>query len=154
MNGQRISACEDAHPRALVRMCEMRRCLAAVLLTVAVLAACSSHTKYSASPFDAKADRVVKELAAGQADPIVSQFDATMRDGQNAEKLTTAWRTYEERFGQFVSAERAKATKRGDLTVERVTVKMAHSAGEIRVTYHPDGTIAGLYFLKPGVPVP
>jgi hypothetical protein len=43
---------------------------------------------------------------------------------------------------------------RGEPTVEQVPVQLANSSGEIRITFHPDGTIAGLFFLRPGVPVP
>jgi len=43
---------------------------------------------------------------------------------------------------------------KGQLDVERVPVTMANAEGEVRITFHPDGTVAGLYFLKADAPAP
>lgn len=43
---------------------------------------------------------------------------------------------------------------KGELVVERVPITTSQGTGEVRVTYHPDGTIAGLYFLRAGAPQP
>jgi hypothetical protein len=44
--------------------------------------------------------------------------------------------------------------KRGDLAVVNIALHMEKQLGEFRVTFHPDGTVTGLYFLRAGVPVP
>ena len=41
----------------------------------------------------------------------------------------------------------------GELTVVNIPLQMQTQPGEFRVTFHPDKTVAGLYFLKAGTPV-
>jgi hypothetical protein len=40
------------------------------------------------------------------------------------------------------------------MTVVNVPLHMEKQLSEFRVTFHPDGTVAGRYLLRPGLPVP
>ena len=131
-----------AMPRAL---------LVAIGLAVMLLSPASS---FAAQDFDAQASQVVAELVDGRFADVRARFDATMTDQLSEEGLATAWRSYQELFGPFQSADQPTSVMRGDLTVEQVPVHLANSDGEIRIAFHPDGSIAGLFFLRPGVPVP
>ena len=144
-----------------------RIAFAAVAGLLVVAAACSSGDKESStttqaaaasasagtSADDASASQVVDDLAAGHFDAVHAHFDATMTSGLPSAKLESAWSTFIQTFGQYKSHEAPRSLKRGDLVVEQVVVHMAQGDGEVRVTYHPDATIAGLYLLRPGVPV-
>ena len=104
--------------------------------------------------FDAAASQVVAEITSGQFAAVRARFDPTMTAQLSEDQLADAWRTFQELLGDFQSAAPPTSVMRGDLTVEQVPVRLANGPGEIRVTFHPDGTVAGLFFLRPGVPVP
>jgi hypothetical protein len=125
-------------------------------LTVA-LPACGSNSAQgtpSPTPFSQKATVVVTQLAAGQFHAIEASFDATMTAQLSEAVLANNWRGFQELLGKFKSADAPTEVSKGALTVERVTVHMAGGDGEVRITYHTDGTIAGLFFLKSGAPPP
>ena len=106
------------------------------------------------SPFDTTANQIVAEITSGQWADVRARFDPTMTAQLSEVQLADAWRTFQELLGDYQSAAPPTSVMRGDLTVEQVPVSLANGAGEIRITFHPDGTIAGLFFLRPGVPVP
>lgn len=56
-------------------------------------------------------------------------------------------------FGALRSQDAAYSTRRGALTVVRIPLHVERSGGEFRETFHPDGSVAGIYLLKPGVPL-
>ena len=129
-------------------------------IAVVVLASCEGGpgtggvATPSPQPFAAKARQLVSDLAAGNFAAVEAEFDATMRLAQPAAVLSNNWRTYEELLGAFVSQGTSSSVSLGALDVERVPVTMAGGPGEVRVTFHPDRTVAGLYFLKAGAPPP
>lgn len=108
----------------------------------------------SGGSFDSQASQIVTEIAAGQFAAVRAQFDSTMTDKVSETDMSSAWSSYQQALGNFQSAGQPTSVVRGDLTVEQVPIQLAQGSGEVRVTFHPDGTIAGLYFLPSGVPVP
>jgi hypothetical protein len=104
--------------------------------------------------FEAQASQLVDDIVAGRFATVGERFDPTMLDVQSEEGLASAWLTYQEVLGSFQSAGQPHPLLRGHLTVEQVPVQLARSEGEIRIVFHPDGTIAGHFFLRTGVPVP
>lgn len=102
------------------------------------------------------------ELALATLDQIVqgdnaaatAHFDQTMTDMLSAPALGQAWITYQQLLGTYQSHGDPQDVQRGELTVVNVPLQMEHTPGQFRLTVHPDGTVAGLYFLKEGVPVP
>ncbi|MGB2941178.1 MAG: DUF3887 domain-containing protein [Candidatus Dormiibacterota bacterium] len=113
----------------------------------------AATTPVPPTALDTKAATVVTQLNSKDFAAIRAHFDPTMMATLSEAELATSWRTFQEDFGQFKSAEAPTHTNRGELIVEQVTVHMANRDGEVRVTYHPDQTIAGLFFLRPGVPL-
>jgi len=130
------------------------------------LAACTGIRKNEASPspaatssaastdFKSAAEKLVDDLAAGNYDAVESRFDVTMKSQLPRAQLENGWRTFQESEGNYKSHGAANAVMKGQLTVERVPITTATGTGEVRVSYHPDGTIAGLFFLKAGAPPP
>jgi uncharacterized protein DUF3887 len=110
----------------------------------------------------ATADVIPDQLAVATLDDIVqgdyaaaaAPFDQTMQKMLPANALGRAWTTYQQAFGAYQSHGDPESVPRGDLTVVNVPLVMERRPGQFRLTVHPDGTVAGLYFLKEGVPVP
>ena len=63
-------------------------------------------------------------------------------------------RPNQQQFGPYQSHGDPQDVQRGDITVVNVPLQMEREPGQFRLSVHPDGTIAGLFFLKEGVPVP
>lgn len=91
-----------------------------------------------------------------QGDDVAASapFDATVKPLLSAKALGQAWTTYQQEFGAYQSHGDPQDIQRGELTVVNVPLQMERQPGQFRLTIHPDGTIAGIYFLKDGTPVP
>jgi hypothetical protein len=104
--------------------------------------------------FDAQAGQVVIALAEGRFAEVRAQFDPTMMETLSEPTLANTWRTYQELLGEYEHVGQPTSVVRGALTVEQVPVQLKNAPGEVRITFHPDGTIGGLFFLTAGIPVP
>lgn len=93
-------------------------------------------------------------IVQGDDAAVTARFDPTMQSALSAAALGQAWTTYQQTLGSYQSHGDPQDLQRGDLTVVNVPLQMAREPGQFRLTVHPDGTIAGLYFLRQGVPVP
>ena len=126
-----------------------------VLFVLGALTSCSgSHGQArSHPPFEALATSALSEIQHGNCAPTAARFDATMKSALDAAGLCSAYVTYTQVLGAVTHADPAYSEKRGQLTVVRMPLQLAHGKGEYRMAYHPDGRIAGLYFLKAGVPL-
>jgi Protein of unknown function (DUF3887) len=146
-------------PRRLNR--HQRRWAPRLATGTAVLVGGIGLTGLSVSPI-ATAATAPDQLALATLDNIVqgddasatAAFDPTMQSALPAEALGQAWTTYQQVLGPYQSHGDPQDVQRGDLTVVNVPLQMEHEPGQFRLSVHPDGTIAGLYFLKQGVPVP
>jgi hypothetical protein len=103
---------------------------------------------------DTLALQLLNNIIQGEFSTVRDHFDATMKDKLSCEKLSTGWSDYQQMFGNYESHGDPQNVTRGDLTVVNVPLQMASKPGEFRVTFHSDGTVAGLFLLRPGVPVP
>jgi hypothetical protein len=145
----------------------------AVAATLLALTACGSGTEggtssnttdsSSAEPsttvakeqFDQDALHILDYVTKGDFDSAAAIFDEKMQESLTPQALSSAWDQYQQQFGAYQSHGDPQDVPRGDLTVVNVPLAMATMPGEFRVTFHnDDGTVAGLYFLKTGVPVP
>jgi hypothetical protein len=105
--------------------------------------------------FDQDALSILDYVVKGDFASATALFDETMQQQLTPEALGSAWDQYQQQFGKYESHGEPQDVARGSLTVVNVPLKMATMPGEFRVTFHNDkGTVAGLYFLKTGVPVP
>lgn len=139
---------------------------AALLVSLAVLiflSACSTSSSGLAAPgvsptrpgsFASQADQVVADLAAGNFAAVEAMEDATLKAALPLPALQKAWTAYQDLLGSYRSHGAPVSVQVGQLDVERVPVTMAHGQGEVRISFQPDGMIAGLYLLKAGAPPP
>jgi hypothetical protein len=77
-----------------------------------------------------------------------------MKQAVPADKLTSAWGKYQDEFGKYQSHGTPADSQLGDLTVVNVPLQMEKMPGLYRVSFHPDGTVAGMWFLTPDAPMP
>jgi hypothetical protein len=96
----------------------------------------------------------VADLAAGHFTAVEGKFDPTLKASLTLPALQHAWTTYQQLLGVYRHHLAPASVRVGQLDVERVPVTMAHGQGEVRISFNPNGTIAGLYFLKAGTPPP
>jgi Protein of unknown function (DUF3887) len=141
--------------------------LAAILGSVAVLvvlSACGGSSSSSSSvagipstslgPFASQADQVVGDLAAGNFAAIEGRLSPAMKAALPLPALQKAWTAYQDLLGSYRSHTAPASVRVGQLDVERVPVIMAHTQGEVRISFGPDGIIQGLFFLKAEAPPP
>ena len=108
----------------------------------------------ASTPFEAKALDELRQIDAGDCEPTAAAFDAVVKARLDATSLCASYRDYTDAFGALVRPTKATQTERGDLAVVQVFLELRRAKGEYRVSFHPDGTIAGIYFLRSGVPLP
>ena len=125
----------------------------AVLVGGATITGLSTPLAMAATP-DEVALATFDSIVQGDDTAVTARFDPTMQSALSAPALGQAWTTYQQTLGSYQSHGDPQDVQRGDLTVVNVPLQMAREPGQFRLTVHPDGTIAGLYFLRQGVPVP
>ena len=103
---------------------------------------------------DQVAMTTIDDIAAGNYAAVTARFDPELQKRLSPKALQQVWDGYQRTFGAFQSHGGPEDTTRGDLTVVNVPLQMDRMPGQFRVKIHPDGTIAGVYFLREGVPVP
>jgi hypothetical protein len=143
---------------------QQRRSAQRLVAGLAVVLACASGVAVGAATVApvARAAGTPDEIAQATLDHIVdgdfvaaaAPFDPTLQKKFPANALGEAWGAYQQLLGQYQSHGDPEDTQRDPLTVVDIPVVMAKQPGQFRVKVHPDGTVAGIYFLKEGVPVP
>jgi hypothetical protein len=122
-----------------------------VLLRACSLALVAASTA-SASPGPA-ALALLSDVVHSRDTAVVARFDPQMRASLSATKLRDDWWLYRLAFGRYLGHGPPTVVKLGSLVVVRVPLRMSTRRGEFRVSFAPDGRIAGLYFLRTGVPL-
>ncbi|WP_162460260.1 MULTISPECIES: DUF3887 domain-containing protein [unclassified Mycolicibacterium] len=131
-------------------------------VTAAIAALClGAGVALSAAPTALAADAPdqvtltsIDDIAGGNFAAVAARFDPALKKRLTANALEQVWSTYQRTFGAYQSHGDAEDTPRGDLTVVNVPLQMERKPGQFRLKIHPDGTIADVYFLRDGVPVP
>lgn len=105
------------------------------------------------TPYDRIAIQTLDDIVNGNFTAATAHFDTTMRKLLPPDALAEAWETYQDKFGRYQSHGEPKDVAFGEFTVVNVPLHMERQPGEFRVTFHKDGSIAGLLFLETGVPI-
>jgi hypothetical protein len=128
-------------------------------LTRALAALAAAAVGLLALPPAAAPDRtsealvLLSDVVAGRDSAVVDRFDERMRASLSSEGLRAAWATYEQAFGRYVGHGAPQSSTLGAYTVVQVPLTMSVRGGEFRISFAADGSIAGLYFLRRGVPL-
>ncbi|MFD7257993.1 DUF3887 domain-containing protein [Streptomyces sp. NPDC059874] len=111
-------------------------------------AAAPAQTQY-----DRIATQTLDDIVNGNFTAAAAHFDTTLRKLLPPDALAGAWETYQNKFGSYQSHGDPNDVAFGEFTVVNVPLSMERRPGEFRVTFHKDGSIAGLLFLDTGVPI-
>ncbi|MFE6846621.1 DUF3887 domain-containing protein [Streptomyces sp. NPDC057686] len=123
----------------------------AATTTVAGLVAAASPA--ARTPYDQTATQALDAIVSGNFADATAHFDPTLREALPPDALAGAWKSYQDTFGRYQSHGDPKDVTAGEFTVVSVPLTMEREAGEFRMSFHKDGSAAGLWLLKPGVPV-
>lgn len=128
-----------------------RRIEIVVLLLLTGVAGCSARAKeppHFHSSLESTATASLKQIQSGSCADTAARFDQAVRTSLDAPGPCGAFEKYQTALGRVTSSSAAYSQREGDLTVVRVPLALTRGRGEYRVTYHPDGRIAGIFFLK------
>jgi uncharacterized protein DUF3887 len=125
-----------------------------VIVVASVLAVGAAPAAAATPTPDEVAQATLDHIVDGDFVAAAAPFDPTLKKKLTVATLTEAWSAYQQLLGQYQSHDDPEDTQRAPLTVVNIPLQLAQQPGQFRVKVHPDGTIAGLYFLKAGVPVP
>ncbi|MFF3859555.1 DUF3887 domain-containing protein [Streptomyces sp. NPDC002209] len=123
----------------------------AATTTVAGLVAAVSPA--ARTSYDQTATQTLDAIVSGNFAGATAHFDPTLREALPPDALAGAWKTYQDTFGRYRSHGDPKDVAAGEFTVVSVPLTMEREAGEFRLSFHEDGSVAGLWLLKTGVPV-
>jgi hypothetical protein len=128
--------------------------VAVVLLLSALIGGCGAEgNDLSAGSLPDRGKAVVTHLVEGDFSGVRANFNSRMRSGLTEAGLRDAWTKIIRQYGPFRTMGAPTVVEFGTLTVIRIPLTMARGAAEARVTFEPSGDIAGLYILRPGVPL-
>ncbi|MEU6760098.1 DUF3887 domain-containing protein [Streptomyces sp. NPDC046685] len=156
---------DHVHPlgsrRHLARPAAAAALAAGALLPVAgfapAAAPAQAQPQTAAAPAQSRYDRItlqaLDDIVNGTYTAATAHFDPRLAKLLPPDALADAWETYQDEFGRYRSHGDPQDVPFGEFTVVNVPLRMERGPGEFRVTFHPDGSIAGLLFLKPGVPI-
>ncbi len=102
---------------------------------------------------DMQALALLGDVVQGRDGSVIARLNPQMHASLNAAGLSAAWATYRKTFGRYLGHGSPQLVELGPLTIVRVPLRMSRQPGEFRVTFSSDGQIAGLYFLRTGVPI-
>lgn len=113
----------------------------------------ATSTSAAADQDDQLALQLLDYIVTGDFSAVTEHFDSQMKQKLSAQDLESAWNTYQREFGSYQSHGDPQDVVRDKLTVVNIPLQMANESGEFRVSFNTDQTVAGLFFLKTGVPV-
>ena len=103
---------------------------------------------------DQAAEQTLDAIIRGDFTTVTAHFDGLMTQKLSPQQLGSAWSTYQEALGAYQSHGDPQDVAVGGLTVVNIPLQMQNQPGQFRITFHGDGTIAGLFFLKADAPTP
>lgn len=142
--------------RAAVRGFGTLMCVGALSMSAACSEKADTASSISASDeaLITKARAIVSAVEEARWQDARKDFDATMREGLPSSKLAVSWAAYVKEFGDLESMGDAEVVDSGVYKVVNIELDLSKREGEARVTFDEKGKVAGLFFLKTGVPVP
>jgi hypothetical protein len=130
-----------------------RAAIATTLGAMVLALGASSSAAAAPSQDDPLALQILDAITRGDFPTATAGFDSQMKQKLTPQDLSSSWTTYQQAFGTYQSHGDPQDVAMGELTVVNIPLQMQTQPGEFRVTFHPDQTVAGLFFLKAGTPV-
>lgn len=114
----------------------------------------AGSTNPAADQYNQLALQILEAVVRGDDAAVTAHFDTDLKEKLPPDKVAASWVTYQQTLGNYQSHGGPQQIPRGDLTVVNVPLQMSQQPGEFRVTFHTNQTVAGLFFLRTGIPVP
>lgn len=139
-----------------VRRASGQRVISA-LVAASLLVGCGYGTddgqETSAEELADRAAGVTDQLGANDWAAIRKDFDETMTEALSEEGLRQAWEQVVAAQGEYKSRdEPVEGSGPGDITAFDTPMTFERGDMKSRVSFHPDGRIAGLFILVPEAP--
>jgi hypothetical protein len=99
-----------------------------------------------------KARALFGDLIAGRWEMVHQEFDVTMRERADAERIARGWTHLADHVGSFERMGAATTRQSGDYTVTDVQLTFAAVEAIARVVINSDGRVAGLAVKHPRRP--
>jgi dienelactone hydrolase len=96
---------------------------------------------------EASARALVDQLAAGQFDTAVTNFDAKMQQVLPPDKLQETWQALLAQVGPYQGQLGARTERREGYDLVFVTTQFAQALLDTQVTFDDEGQVAGLFFV-------
>lgn len=91
---------------------------------------------------------MVQDLAGHRWDAVAAQFDDTMKKAVSPIQLDQVWTSAEVTHGPYQGHSSPEVVYRGDLAVVDIAATFGGAKDDCRITFDPDGKIAGFYLLR------
>jgi hypothetical protein len=142
-----LTACESSSPGGKIE--------ASTSSAVASSWASPGATTPAQGQFSQLAVQILDAIVRGDSTTATAHFDRTMRQELTPDKLASNRDTYQQILGSYQSHGDPRQIPLGHLTIVNIPLTMQEKPGQFRVAFRDkDGAVAGLYFLKAGVPDP
>lgn len=142
-----LTACESSSPGGKIE--------ASTSSAVASSSASPGATTPAQGQYGQLAVQILDAIVRGDSATATAHFDRTMRQELTPDKLASNWDAYQQILGSYQSHGDPRQIPLGHLTIVNIPLTMQEKPGQFRVTFRDkDETVAGLYFLKAGVPDP
>ncbi|MEU6775661.1 DUF3887 domain-containing protein [Streptomyces sp. NPDC046759] len=131
-----------------------RRVRTAATVAPAAAALLPATVSAAAAPRDdTVALRTLDAVVKGDYTAATVHFDAAVRRQLPPDTLEKAWSSFQGQYGRYESHRDPKDAAVGGYTVVSVPLRMERGPAEFRVSFDKGGSVAGLFFRKPGVPL-
>jgi dienelactone hydrolase len=93
---------------------------------------------------------IVEELKAGDLEALESRFDDQMKTALPPAKLREFWAGWLEGAGRLRWCTEPRSSLSGDFTLAFSTCAFEKQPAELKLTFHPDGRLAGMFLVPDG----
>jgi len=102
--------------------------------------------------YDQFAVQTLDSIVHGDYETATAHFDTEMQQKLTPPVIEAVWAAYQNHLGTYQSHLDPQHVAAGDFTVVNIPLQMQRSPGDLWVTFNTDGTVAGLFLLKPRLP--
>src|SRR5450759_2325943 len=112
------------------------------------------HAPLTADATTSLVKEIVEELRVGDLGALESRFDDQMRTALSLEKLRGFWAAWLDGAGRLRSCTEPRTFLNGEFTLAFSNCAFEKQPAELRLTFHPDGRLAGMFLVPDGTARP
>ncbi len=108
------------------------------------------HAPLTANAATLLVNEIVEELKVGDLAALESRFDEQMKAALPPAKLRGFWAGWLEGAGRLRSCTEPRTSLSGEFRLAFATCAFEKQPAELRLTFHPDGRLAGMFLVPDG----